>query len=107
MFHSTSEAKQNLDVNVLLDQITALTRRIETLERNYPRPVGNINGVGFTTGFIHNYHITHNWGVAPFDIWPLSVRGAPYQTKRFFTVEELYHAFRTWGDYHYAPRTTP
>ncbi len=101
MFHSTDTAE--LSLNVLVEQITALNARIQVLEAKCAEPVGRTDGVAVWRGFA----LDHNWGRVPFNDWSSDDRGKhPYREARTYTVEELYHAFRTWGDQYYVALPT-
>ncbi|MCP4060287.1 MAG: hypothetical protein GY738_23935 [Pseudoalteromonas sp.] len=88
-------------------RIAALEDLVAQLERNRPAVVDRNEGIGIVTGILHQYKVEYNWGLEPYTPqtwsyinanWPLQ----PYMEPRSFTIEQLYHAFTTWGDYRYA-----
>ncbi len=103
LIHSQDDG---LGLMALQSRIVALENRVALLESQYPSQVESVNGVQYISGLLHNYEYHTGWGIAPYTNWDYTNAGLPIQpfrVPRLYSVEQLYHAFTTWGDLRYAP----
>ncbi len=103
LIHSQDDG---LGLLALQERIIFLERRVELLERQYPSQVESTEGVRYVTGHLHNYEYHIGWGIPPYKRWTHIDSDLPYRPFRapkLFSVEQLYHAFTTWGDLKYMP----
>ncbi len=93
----------------LQNRIEALELRVAQLVSSRPDPIDRNEGIMIITGQLHQYVSEYNWGLEPYEEANWAYRDAswqnePYRNPRTFSVEQLYHAFKTWGDYRYLKR---